>query len=160
MTSGFPAHAPSHYDCPFCGLARDGCNGVVDENDVVARDEHAMAFISPRWWPNNHGHVLVVPVMHYENLYVLPPTIGHAVQDLVQRLAIAIRQSYRCDGTSTRQHNEPAGNQDVWHFHVHVFPRCAGDGLYASKPLREFVTADQRRPYAQRLRSVLTPGAV
>lgn len=69
------------------------------------------------------------------------------------RTAIAIRQSYRCDGTSTRQHNEPAGNQDVWHFHVHVFPRYAGDRLYATKPLKGFVTAERRRPYAERLRS-------
>jgi histidine triad (HIT) family protein len=52
-----------------------------------------------------------------------------------------------------RQHNEPAGNQDAWHYHVHVFPRYAGDALYGSLPEREFVSAERRRPYADRLRA-------
>lgn len=67
--------------------------------------------------------------------------------------AIAIRQTYDCRGVSTRQHNEPAGNQDAWHYHVHVFPRYPNDQLYASAPLPGFVAAEQRRPYADRLRS-------
>jgi histidine triad (HIT) family protein len=62
----------------------------------------------------------VVPVAHYENLYVLPAKAGHAVHDLVREVTVAIRHSYGCDGVLTRQHNEPAGNQDAWHYHVHV----------------------------------------
>jgi DNA-binding transcriptional LysR family regulator len=64
-----------------------------------------------------------VPVGHYENLYHLPTVPGHAVHDLVREVAIAIRQTYGCQGVSTLQHNEPAGNQNAWHYHVHVFPR-------------------------------------
>jgi histidine triad (HIT) family protein len=143
-------HAPSDYQCPFCALAAG-----VDadrQQDIVRRTAGALAFISPRWWPNNHGHVLVVPIRHYENLYELPPEAGHAVHDLVRDVAIAIRRTYGCEGVSTRQHNEPAGNQDAWHYHVHVFPRYADDELYASRPYPEFVTAEQRQPYAERLR--------
>ncbi len=80
---------------------------------------------------------------------------GDRADDPVQRVAIAIRQSYDRVGTATRQHNEPAGNQDVWHLRMHVFPRYAGDDLYASKTLAEFATAEQRRPYARRLRAAL-----
>jgi histidine triad (HIT) family protein len=57
---------------------------------------------------------------------------------------------------STRQHNEPAGNQDVWHLHVHVFPRYPGDQLYKSPPLPEFVSQPERAVYADRLRDYLT----
>lgn len=64
-----------------------------------------------------------------------------------------MRWSYGCDGVSTRQHNEPAGDQDVWHFHVHVFPRYEGDGLYDSLPASAFVPAPERRPYAEQLRA-------
>ena len=59
---------------------------------------------------------------------------------------------WACDGTSVRQHNEPAGNQDAWHYHVHVFPRYAGDSLYGTRPYPEFVPAEQRWPYADQLR--------
>ena len=52
------------------------------------------------------------------NLYDLPAEVGHAVWDLTQRVAVAMRAAYDCDGISTRQYNEPAGNQDVWHLHV------------------------------------------
>jgi histidine triad (HIT) family protein len=52
----------------------------------------------------------------------------------------------------TRQHNEPAGNQDVWHYHMHVFPRYAGDDLYFTRPQQDFSPAEQRLPYADKLR--------
>lgn len=95
----------------------------------------ATALVAVRWWPRNRGHVLVVPDAHHENLYDLPSSSGHAVHDLVREVAIAIRATYGCDGTSVRQHNEPVGNQDVWHYHVHVFPRYFHDRLYSSPPL-------------------------
>ncbi len=152
-------HKPPGYVCPFCRLVAGGDTEISDQHDMVARTPAAVAFISPRWWPNNHGHVLVVPVEHYENLYELPARSGHAVHDLVQRIALSIRATYGCDGTSTRQHNEPAGGQDVWHHHVHVFPRYDDDLLYSTPPQPGFVAAAQRRPYAVRLRHHLDRGA-
>jgi histidine triad (HIT) family protein len=77
------------------------------------------------------------------------------VHDLVRQIAVAIRSTYGCDGISTRQHNEPAGNQDVWHYHVHVFPRYRDDDLYGSKPYPTFVSAAERRPYVDKLRAYL-----
>jgi histidine triad (HIT) family protein len=50
-----------------------------------------------------------------------------------------------------RQHNEPAGNQDVWHLHVHVFPRDADDRLYVRHRESAYVDAAARAPYADRL---------
>lgn len=148
-------HEPPGYRCPFCQLVRTGRTPTLVPQDVVAQTDRALAFIAPRWWPNNVGHVLVIPTSHHENLYELPAAAGHAVHDLVQQMARAIRGTYGCDGTSVRQHNEPAGNQDVWHYHVHVFPRYEGDGLYQTLPLPGFVTAAQRRPYAERIREFL-----
>jgi histidine triad (HIT) family protein len=145
-------HAPPGYVCPFCRLVAGGEDAVTPQHDVVRRTEGALALVSPRWWPRNHGHVLVVPNGHHENLYDLPPAAGHAVHDLVRDVAIAIRATYGCDGVSTRQHNEPAGNQDVWHLHVHVFPRYVGDELYASQPMDQRASIEQRRPYVERLR--------
>jgi histidine triad (HIT) family protein len=146
-------HEPPGYQCPFCVLATGVDTGHNCQRDIVQRTARAMALISPRWWPANQGHVLVVPIRHYENLYELPAEAGHAVHDLVRDIAMAIRTTYGCEGVSTRQHNEPAGGQDAWHYHVHVFPRYSGDQLYASAPYPEFVTAAQRQPYADRLRN-------
>jgi histidine triad (HIT) family protein len=64
-----------------------------------------------------------------------------------------MKRAYGCDGTSVRQHNEPAGDQDVWHYHLHVFPRYAGDDLYRSSA--RLTHPEERWPYADRLRAVL-----
>ena len=68
------------------------------------------------------------------------------------RVAVAIRETYECEGTSTRQHNEPGAAQDVWHLHVHVFPRREGDDLYARDAEWRRTTPEARAPHAERLR--------
>jgi histidine triad (HIT) family protein len=72
---------------------------------------------------------------------------------VARMIALAFKEVYGCDGVSTRQHNEPAGNQDVWHYHLHVTPRYAGDQFYES--CREFMPADERARHAQRLKDFL-----
>jgi histidine triad (HIT) family protein len=147
---------PSGYQCPFCKLANGEDTAHPCQGDIVRRTPDAMALISPRWWPRNQGHVLVVPLSHYENIYDLPTKPGHAVHDLVREVAIAIRQTYGCQGVSTRQHNEPAGNQDAWHYHVHVFPRVPGRSALCFGALARLrygrATRAVRRPAPQLLR--------
>ncbi|MFF0612731.1 HIT family protein [Nocardia tengchongensis] len=145
-------HEPAGYDCPFCFLLVGGETPLDSPRDIVLRTDQATAFTASRWWPNNHGHVLVIPNAHHENLYDLPPEYGHAVHDVVRAIAIAMRATYACSGVSTRQHNEPPGGQDVWHYHVHVFPRYDGDNLYGSRPLPEHATGEQRWICTDKLR--------
>lgn len=142
-------HEPVGYHCPFCHLTPDR------EADVVYRDERVFALICPRWWPRNAGHLLIIPVAHHENIYDLPTADGHAVFDATRTLARALRTAYDCAGVSTRQHNEPAGDQHVWHFHQHLFPRYPGDDLNATTPQPDWLPAARRRAYAERLRAAL-----
>ncbi|MHB8515302.1 MAG: HIT family protein [Dehalococcoidia bacterium] len=146
-------HEPEGYDCPFCRLVRGLDTRASSQDDVVYRDNDVTAFVASGWWPNNSGHVLVVTNAHYENIYDLPPELAYPIQRVARVIAIAFRERYGCDGASTRQHNEPAGNQDVWHYHLHVFPRYAGDGLYLHR--RRSTTPEERRPYAIKLREAL-----
>lgn len=149
------SHEPVGYSCPFCRLVQ----GIFDErnlpSDIIAVTERAYARIAPKWWPGNPGAVLVIPRVHVENIYDLSPEGGRAVWELTQQVAIGMRSSYDCEGTSIRQHNEPAGNQDVWHLHVHVFPRYADDRLYQRQDEARWVDASDREPFALRLREAL-----
>lgn len=110
------------------------------------------AFIAPKWWVNNPGHVIVIPNQHFENIYDIPDSLLGAIYATAKQIAVAIRNTYNCTGTSTRQHNEPDGNQDVWHFHVHVFPRHKGDNLYTNHEHKQFVSPAERKVYADLLR--------
>lgn len=149
------SHEPPGYRCPFCFLLAGGTDEHNHPDDVVAVTGLALARIAPVWWPDNPGGALVIPRAHHENLYDLPADAGHAVWDLTQRVARAMRTAYPCQGVSTRQHNEPAGGQDVWHLHVHVLPRHEGDELYPRHHEARWVGLEERRGYAARLRSAL-----
>ena len=93
-------HEPDDYQCPFCRLVTGGEDARRTQRDIVRRDELATAFVSPRWWPNNHGHVLVVPNAHHENLYDLPSHYGHAIHDLA-RVALEVSTSTVCRSVLT-----------------------------------------------------------
>ncbi len=101
---------------------------------------------------------MVVPNVHVENMYGLDRELAGDVHETARRIALAMKIAYGCDGVSTRQHNEPAGYQDVWHFHVHVFPRYDGDRLYARHAESRWTTPDERAPYSERLRAYFRDG--
>lgn len=95
--------------------------------------------------PVNPGHVLVIPVRHAPYLADLdPPTAGRLMQE-GQRIAAAIRSSgVRCEGINLFLADGKAAMQEVFHVHLHVFPRFAGDGFglrfgprYKELPSRE-----------------------
>ena len=148
-------HAPDGYRCPFCVLLTGEETERNRREDIVYRDDHVAAFISPKWWPRNPGHAIVVPSEHVENVYEISDLTLGRVYAAARLLAVATRDAYGCEGTSMRQHNEPAGNQDVWHFHVHVFPRHSDDQLYRNTDLAAWIDAEQRADYARKLRGHL-----
>jgi histidine triad (HIT) family protein len=149
-------HTPPDYECPLCGLVRGRPEPTWNElDDIVMRNADVLAFVAPVWWPNNAGHVIVIPTVHYENIFDLPDELACTIHAAARRIALALKATYGCDGISTRQHNEPGGSQDVWHYHVHVFPRYMGDSLYLSNAQGRRTTAEERRPYAQKLRDYL-----
>lgn len=149
------SHQPEEYRCPFCRVAagEELAGDHTRQADVVYRDDLVTAFISTAWWPANPGNVLVVPNDHYENVYTLPDDLLAAVQIIGKRVALAVRTAYGAEGTSFRQHNEPGGDQEVWHYHLHVFPRYRGDRLYARTYERRNTSAIERLPYAEKLRA-------
>jgi histidine triad (HIT) family protein len=150
-------HQPTGYRCPFCRVAagEDLRDDFTKQADVVFRDGTLTAFVSSAWWPANPGNVLVVPNEHYENVYDIPDAVLAAIQVMGKRVALAMKAAYGCDGTSFRQHNEPGGDQEVWHYHLHVFPRYAGDQLYVRSMERRATTPAERAPYAEKLRQCL-----
>ncbi|MGM0855447.1 MAG: HIT family protein [Bacillota bacterium] len=148
---------PSDYVCPFCLVVKgeeDEKNRIVQtkQQDIIYSDGDVTALIATLWWPNNKGHVIIIPNKHYENIFDLPIEIATKIHKLSQQVSIALKEGYGCDGISTRQHNEPGGCQDVWHYHLHVYPRYCNDNLYLthgslSKPSERLVYAEKLRTW-------------
>ena len=114
------------------------------------KDEYITAFIASGWWKNNKGHIIIIPNKHFENIYDLSDQVSAKIHKLEKQISIGMKKVYKCDGVSSRQHNEPCGNQDVWHYHLHVFPRYKDDNLYLSE--RGQSDLNERLEYAKLLR--------
>ena len=151
-------HAPDGYRCPLCAIANQELEQgpMYSPDDMIYADEHVYAIVSAYQWPNNPGNVVVVPCAHYENIYDLPVHLPARIHDLARAVALAMKSAWRCDGVSTRQHNEPAGNQDTWHYHMHVTPRFHGDDLYKTYVAgKALMPSQDRARYAKDLVSHL-----
>lgn len=151
-------HAPSDYECPLCAIARNEIDQgpMFSPEDRIFVDDQVYAMISAHQWPNNPGNVVVVPNEHYENIYELPDEIAARIQVVARQVALAMKAAWNCDGVSTRQHNEPAGNQDTWHYHLHVTPRYDGDNLYKTYVEgKALMPVEQRAGYARDLWRIL-----
>ena len=148
-------HAPKNYNCPLCLIVsgKDNPEFYAKVSDIFYKDDFITAFIGGKWWPKNPGGTIIIPNTHIENLYDIDEKTGHKIFDFSKKLAISLKKVYKCDGVSTRQHNEPAGNQDVFHFHLHVMPRWEDDNLYKNHDDKRWATAEERKPYVKKLKT-------
>lgn len=142
-------HQPKKYTCPFCQII-EGAQDSMEGSDVIYQDADVTAFLSLSRWEKNPFEVLIVPNRHIENLYDLPLELAPALQKATREVAIVLKDLTRCGGISTRQHNESAGDQDVWHYHIHVTPRYEGDRFYEN--LKVAFPESERMAVAERLR--------
>ena len=95
---------------------------------LVYRDERCAAFLDIR--PVNPGHLLVVPIRHAADLAELDEEDGAQLFRVARRLAAALRRSgVRCEGVNLFLADGVVAGQEVFHVHLHVVPRYAGDGF-------------------------------
>jgi histidine triad (HIT) family protein len=80
--------------------------------------------------PVNPGHILVMPNRHAASLAELRDEEAARMFELGLHMAAAIRASdLRCEGIDLFLADGAAAGQEVFHSHLHVFPRYAGDGF-------------------------------
>jgi histidine triad (HIT) family protein len=109
-------------DCIFCKIvAGDLPASIVDE------DERTIAFMDIA--PATRGHALVIPRVHSVDLLSVEREDLSAVALAAQRLAIRANERLGADGVNLLNSCGSAAWQTVFHFHVHVIPRYAGDPL-------------------------------
>lgn len=113
--------------CIFCELIHGG-----GEVSICYEDSQALAFLDIQ--PVNPGHVLVVPRAHYESLVDMPADLIRHLFDVATRLAPIVRRLAGADGLNLVVNSGAAAGQDVFHYHVHVIPRRAGDGFAVTLP--------------------------
>ncbi len=107
-------------DCIFCAIARGDAPA-----ERVHEDERTVAFMDIN--PATHGHALVIPRAHCQDIFDADPADVAAVATTAQILATAARDSFRTDGINIVQASGAAAFQTVFHLHFHVIPRYHSD---------------------------------
>lgn len=105
-------HATKNYICPICiavqGLENDST--LIRQSDIVYKDSLVTAFIGSFFVKNNPGHIIIVPNEHFENIYSLPNDLNARISMIARHAALALKSTRNCDGVTTLQNNEPAGD--------------------------------------------------
>lgn len=124
--------------CVFCEIVAGR-----EPASIVYQDPRVLAFMDIR--PVTVGHMLVVPRRHADGLSDLDEEDGAQAFRVARRLGVALRASdVPCEGVNLFVADGAAAMQEVFHFHLHVFPRYVGDSVR--------ITADwSRRPPREEL---------
>lgn len=128
--------------CIFCGIVQGNA-----EATFVYRDDVISIFMDIQ--PIHPGHILIIPNRHATYLSDLDPTVGAYIFGFAQKMVKAISKSgLPCDGVNLFLADGEAAGQEIFHVHLHVFPRIKGDRLglkvgesYHIKPSREALEA-------------------
>ncbi|MGI9595914.1 MAG: HIT family protein [Acidimicrobiales bacterium] len=106
--------------CIFCAIvAGDAPSRRIYE------DDHTLAFLDIN--PLTLGHSLVIPKRHSVDLHDIPEADLAAVARSAKIVAAQLTDRLGSDGVNLLNACGAAAWQTVFHFHMHVLPRVAGD---------------------------------
>ncbi len=109
-------------NCIFCQ--------IVDKKapaKIIYENENVICFLTKK--VEVYGHTLIVPKKHYVDLYDIPVDILCELIKVAQKLTHEYKQKIGATGMNLLHANGKDGQQSVFHFHFHLFPRFKNDGL-------------------------------
>ena len=106
--------------CIFCKIIA-GKSPV----SIVYEDDRVIVF--PPLQPVNKGHLLVIPKKHAPYLADIDEKTAMYVMKIAKKIAAGIRKSkFKSEGVNSFLADGEAAHQEVFHLHLHVYPRYAG----------------------------------
>ncbi len=135
-------------DCIFCAIVA----GRAPAHRVF-EDERVLIFMD--LFPAHAGHTLIIPKQHATDLFEVGAEDLAAVVAQSKPLAAALERVFDCDGIAVIQLNRAAAGQTVFHYHMHLIPRNAGEpfGVHGKRQ----APAERLAEQAARLREVFEP---
>ena len=109
-------------NCIFCKIAKGELNAWK-----IYEDEHTFAFLDIN--PATEYHTLVIPKRHYVNVLDIPADVFLHVMETVKKVVDLYKEKCGLQNVQIIHNAGKEGQQDVFHLHVHIVPRAAGDGL-------------------------------
>ena len=135
-------------NCIFCRIAEGKERASIVWDDPLVFGMMSLEQPTPY-------KVVMIPKEHVENLFELSDALAAALFQATVKVAHAVRRASRCPGLNLVQSNGSAGQQDVFHFHLHIIPRFPNDGIILKwdNKVEERPRLDQ---FAQDIRAALS----
>ena len=123
-------------NCIFCKIA----GGEIPATTLYEDDDFRVILDVA---PATKGHALIIPKKHYRNLYDLDQQLAGKAMILAQQMTNKLKEALGCAGFNIVQNNEAIAGQTVFHFHIHLIPRYAGDAAGISWKSGQLSEADR-----------------
>jgi len=95
---------------------------------TLYEDDDVLAFLD--LFPQSYGHTLVIPKRSAaRNILEIDDDNLCKVMRVVRQLTQVLVDELQPDGVQVAQFNGAPAGQTVFHIHVHIVPRFAGEGL-------------------------------
>lgn len=101
------------------------CIFCEPERELIAENEAAIAVFDS--YPVSPGHALILPRRHVETIWELDQAEYDQCFRLVREIQPLLDERFKPDGFNVGVNCGEAAGQSVWHAHIHVIPRYAGD---------------------------------
>jgi histidine triad (HIT) family protein len=115
-------------NCIFCKIIKGDipCYRVLE-------NEKVLAFLDIN--PVMPGHTLVIPKKHFIDISEIEEDYLKEVILMAKKIADKMIDSSIAEGVDIFQANKEAGEQTVFHYHMHIIPRKRDDGIDLSKEM-------------------------
>ncbi|MGB1884541.1 MAG: HIT family protein [Gammaproteobacteria bacterium] len=112
--------------CLFCAPS-----GITRENDL--------AWCTRDTYPVSPGHSLIIPRRHCAGFFDLSEEEIAACMALVNAERADVEQEFSPDGYNVGVNVGKAGGQSIFHVHIHLIPRFAGDSINPQGGVRQVI---------------------
>ena len=112
--------------------------------EVTRRNE--LAYCERDRFPASPGHSLVMPLRHCANFFDLTSEEVSACMELLAQERAAIDEEFGPDGYNVGVNVNTAGGQSIFHVHIHLIPRYAGDSPNPKGGVRQVIPGKAHYP--------------
>ena len=112
--------------CRFCSP-----RGVSGRNEL--------AYSTRDSYPVSPGHSLIIPLRHVASFFDLSPEEVSACMELLIQEQKTLDKEFNPDGYNVGVNVNAAAGQSIFHVHIHLIPRYAGDSSHPQGGVRQVI---------------------
>jgi len=129
-------------NCVFCKIISKAIPAAI-----IYEDETSLAFLDIN--PVTDGHVLLIPKAHHQMMNDMPDELLAKLFIKTKELMAVLKKAMAADYVAVS-----VAGTEVPHFHIHLIPRRADDGLAGFWPTKKY-NGDEMSRIADKIKQSL-----